>query len=332
MIKFSRKFNILDTPNNRSSHTSPTPRGGGVAFIITFTSGLLFYYFNQDLNGDFNQDLNGDYILAICGAGLLVAFIGLLDDKYDLRASLRLVVHLLSALLVLIFVGVPDFFPESSELNNSLVFQIIMSIVIILFLIWMLNLFNFMDGINGIASFEAISVSLVMASLTLLFSVSQWLHLTFTLFSCCLLGFAFFNFPNAKIFMGDAGSGFIGVTLGAFVIISGLEDIRLLWAWLIMLSVFISDATVTLLVRIARGHKPNEAHNLHVYQKLSRKFQSHKPVTFGVLFLNICVLAPIAYSMLALNLNFFVCLSLVYIPLIAFCIANRAGIKETEAR
>ena len=324
MIKFSQKFNLLDTPNSRSSHTLPTPRGGGIAFIITFTIGLLVYYFNTMLNVD--------YVLAICSAGLLVAFIGFLDDKYDLKASLRLFVHLISALTILFLVGVPEFFSESSGLNNNFIFKIIISIVLVLFLVWMLNLFNFMDGIDGIASFEAISVTLVMASLTFLFSELLWLPFIFTLFSCCLLGFAFFNFPKAKIFMGDAGSGFIGITIGAFVIISGLENIKLLWAWLILLSVFISDATVTLLMRLCRGYKPYEAHNLHVYQKLSRKFKSHKVVTLGVLFLNIGILAPVAYFMLALELDWFLCLGIVYMTLIILCIVNRAGIKDIETR
>src|SRR5690606_17291136 len=168
-----------------------------------------------------------------------------------------------------------------------------------LYLVWLLNLYNFMDGIDGIASVEAICVALGGA-LVYLLSVSAsgvaasggWLPPV--LLAAAVAGFLVWNFPPARIFMGDAGSGFIGIVLGVLSIQAAAMQPALLWCWLILLGVFVVDATQTLLRRLLRGEKVYEAHRSHAYQFAARACGRHLPVTLAVLALNVLWLLPVA--------------------------------------
>ena len=151
-----------------------------------------------------------------------------------------------------------------------------------------------MDGIDGVAGIEAIT-TLGGASLILyLQGQNDWLAL-FGFLSSCVAGFLVWNWPPAKVFMGDACSGFLGFTLGLFAIVTSLDDSINIWVWLILFGVFVVDATITLIRRVARGEKWYEAHRSHTYQILSRRYSSHGKVTLGVLITNIFWLLPLGF-------------------------------------
>jgi Fuc2NAc and GlcNAc transferase len=193
--------------------------------------------------------------------------------------------------------------------------------------VWLLNLYNFMDGIDGIASVEALCVCLGMCAIYWLagYETLIWSPL---LFCMAVLGFLYWNFPPARIFMGDAGSGFIGITLGIFSIQAAWVSPQLFWAWLIMLGVFIVDATFTLVRRILRGDEVYEAHRSHAYQFASRHFGKHRPVTLTVAFINVFWLLPIALSTVLLGLDGALAICVAYVPLILLAFRFNAGALE----
>ena len=165
----------------------------------------------------------------------------------------------------------------------------------VVFLVWLLNLYNFMDGIDGIASIEAITSCMGASFLFLFQSEPQAFWLPPLLLAFTAMGFLYWNFPQAKVFMGDAGSGFIGFMLGLFLIQAAWESTRMFWIWIILLGVFIVDATLTLLQRIIKGEESYKAHRKHAYQVAARQYGSHKAVSLSIGVINILWLLPMAY-------------------------------------
>ncbi len=194
-------------------------------------------------------------------------------------------------------------------------------------LVWVLNLFNFMDGIDGIASVEAITVCVGGALLYALIGVPA-LAATPLLLAASVAGFLVWNFPPAKIFMGDAGSGFLGIALGGLTLQAAWAAPQLLWAWLILLGVFVLDATFTLLRRLLRGDKVFEAHRSHAYQYASREYGAHLPVTLAVLAINVLWLLPWACLVALGYIDGLLALLIAYLPLAFLAVRFRAGQLE----
>jgi Fuc2NAc and GlcNAc transferase len=141
-------------------------------------------------------------------------------------------------------------------------------------------------------------------------------------------GFLYWNFPPAKIFMGDAGSGFLGIVLGLLSLQAAWVSSQLFWCWLILLGVFVVDATFTLIRRLLRGEKVYEAHRSHAYQFASRRVGGHLPVTLAVALLNLCWLLPVALGVLLFDLDGFLALLVAYLPLVGLAVAYHAGAAE----
>ncbi|MFV5585851.1 glycosyltransferase family 4 protein [Acinetobacter oleivorans] len=316
MRHYALKKNIIDKPNERSSHTIPTPRGGGVSIVITFLLVLVGLMISHQL-----QLTTG---LILVAAGLGVAVLGFLDDHGHINSMLRLAIHFLIAIGAVSFLGG---FSDVTLFNGSLHLGWFANIIAILFLVWLLNLYNFMDGINGIASVEAITTLLSLAFIYLLLDTQLSSELLF-IFAASVFGFVLWNFPKARIFMGDAGSGFLGLILGILALISLKTDPALFCAWLICLGVFIVDATFTLIRRVINGHKMYDAHRSHAYQYASRKYNSHTTVTIGVLLINLFWLLPIAYLASQKVLMPELLLFIAYIPLILIAVFFGAGKTE----
>jgi glycosyltransferase WbpL len=277
---FALRRKLLDIPNHRSSHSVPTPRGGGLAIVVSFLLGLFAIYLHNSINVA--------ALLALGGSGLLIALIGFMDDLGHVAARWRLMGHFGAAILGLYWLGGV---PELELAGLSFETGVLTSVLGTLYLVWLLNLYNFMDGIDGIASVEAVTVC-AGAAFLYYFSGATALALPVVLLAVCTIGFLVWNFPPAKIFMGDAGSGFIGITLGMMSLHAGWNNPLLFWGWLILLGVFIVDATVTLGRRLLRGEKVYEAHRSHAYQHASRRYGNHKVVTVGVAVINIVWLLP----------------------------------------
>jgi len=317
MRRYALSRSLVDIPNARSSHVMPTPRGGGVAIVVTFLLALggLIYF-----------DLISLPVFAACaGAGTIVAMIGFLDDHGHIDARWRLLGHFLAAAWALYWLGG---LPAVNVFGTVLELGWIGTVLALLYLVWMLNLYNFMDGIDGIAGVEATSVCFAACLLYALSGQigSIWAPL---MLGAAVAGFLFWNFPPARIFMGDAGSGFLGLMFGVLSLQAGWVSAPLLWAWLILLGVFVVDATFTLIRRLIRGDKVYEAHRSHAYQFASRRFGKHLPVTLAVGLINLCWLLPIALCVTLYGLDGAMGLLLAYSPLLVLAWVFNAGELES---
>jgi len=310
---------LIDIPNERSSHSIPTPHGGGVAIVITFLIGLIILW-DKSL-------LEYMYLLGLAGAGLWVAIIGFMDDHGHIPARWRLLSHFAAAFWLLFwFDGLPPLILFGITYDLGWVGHMLASIA----LVWLLNLNNFMDGIDGIAGVEALSSTLVAGLLFLLVLDNQEMAFIHILMSAAVAGFLVWNFPPAKIFMGDVGSGFLGLMLGALVLYSSHVEPQFFWVLLILLGVFIVDSTYTLIRRLLKGEKIYEAHCSHAYQSASRKHGSHLHVTSGVLLINLVWLAPWAFAVVFGVVEGVVALVFAYGPLLLLVKYYHTGDMEVN--
>lgn len=316
--RYALARSLMDIPNARSSHSVPTPRGGGVAIVLSFllalpllaAMGLLAW----------------PLAWALLGAGAAVAVLGFLDDHGHIAARWRLLGHFAAAIWALFWLGG---LPPLTLLGFSVDLDWLGHGLAAVYLVWLLNLYNFMDGIDGIASVEAICVCLGGALLYWLVMPNDAAGMLLCLLlAAAVIGFLFWNFPPARIFMGDAGSGFLGITLGVLSLQAAWAAPQLLWSWLILLGVFIVDATFTLMRRLLRGDKVYEAHRSHAYQHASRRFGRHLPVTLIVGAINILWLLPLALWVGLGGVDGLLGLLIAYVPLLVIAVKYNAGELE----
>ena len=289
----------MDLPNNRSSHLSPVPRGGGIAILITFFSIIALTELSDALDPGFMQ--------ALIFGGIAVALIGFIDDIYSLNPVVRFLATLLITVLCVAQIGMPSVSFMGFTMQPSLILFVFEVVAIL----WILNLFNFMDGIDAIASLEAISVILIAVALLLLvpsYEVSRNQAEVLLVIAFATAGFLVWNWPPAKVFMGDVSSSFLGFALALFAVQTSIEQTMNVWVWLILLGVFFMDATITIILRVFNKQKFYKAHRQHVYQRLALHFQkakdtepeqmrayAHKTVSLIVVAINFLWLAPWAY-------------------------------------
>jgi Fuc2NAc and GlcNAc transferase len=188
-----------------------------------------------------------------------------------------------------------------------------------------------MDGIDGIAGVEALTTCVGAIAIAFLHAPGSAQWRLPALLAVAVLGFLVWNVPPARIFMGDAGSGFLGVTIGVLALDAGWSAPERLWVWLILLGVFIVDATVTLLRRLARGDRVYEAHRSHAYQQAARRTGSHRVVTLAVGAINLCWLLPWAVVVALGRANALVATAAAYLPLVVAAVALRAGLPDHVA-
>jgi Fuc2NAc and GlcNAc transferase len=307
---------LVDTPNLRSSHERPTPRGGGLSIVVTFIALLVLLYLMTDMPKQ--------VFYSLLSGGTLIGGVGFLDDHRHIPGIYRILVHFAAACIaVYILGGFPplQFGAHSIDLGWS---GHVLSVV---FLVWLTNLFNFMDGIDGIAAIEAI---FILAAVLIISGEEsgQYMTLLETGLVASCVGFLFWNWPPARIFMGDVGSGFLGLTLGTLAIISATLNDLPIWTWLILAGVFIVDATVTVIRRIVNGDKWYAAHRNHAYQHAARRFQSHKRVTLLVTAINVSWLFPLAW-LAALRTDFGWWLMLIaWAPLVVITVMLGSGLPD----
>ncbi len=265
-----------------------------------------------------------DQFAGLFGAGLIVALIGFADDHGHIAARWRLLGHFAAASWLLVCFGG---LPRLNVFGFDLDLEWYGAILAAVYLVWVLNLYNFMDGIDGIAGAVAICVTVVGAVLYYWCGHPQQVWTPLLLASACA-GFLIWNFPPAKIFMGDAGSGFLGIILASMALQAASIEPQLLWSWLILMGVFVVDATYTMLRRLIRGEKIYEAHRSHAYQYASRQHSSHKKVTLSVVLINIVWLTPLALWVGKGGLDGLSGLVLAYVPLLFLAIRYNAGKPE----
>lgn len=309
--RFALQKQMIDIPNERSSHTIPTPRGGGLGIVVVVLVGtLLLALFRQ-----IQWNVTGAIFV-----GGFVAFIGYLDDRGGISPTKRASVHFASAVLgVALLGGMPPL-----DLGFTILeWGWLGNILAVIGIVWMINLYNFMDGIDGLAGSESVFV-FAIAGLLLTAAGLSSLSLVCVLFVGASLGFLFWNWHPAKIFMGDVGSGFLGYSIAIIAIVSGNQGFNL-WVWIILLAVFVVDATITLLRRVLRREKWYQPHRSHAYQHLTQRWGSHLKVTLVVLAINLLWLAPLAYTLTTHTQWALIAVIVGFLPLVGLALLLGAG-------
>ena len=283
---YAVKFRILDVPNIRSSHVLPTPRGGGLAIVICWYTGITFLF-------AYNQIDDNLYYAFLSGS--ILAIISLIDDIKSLKPVIRLSGQLISASLAVLFLRDNLFINISGWIIDS---EFVLIPFFIIGIVWFVNLYNFLDGIDGYASIEAICIAGVIYIFTG--------NIICLLIVASITGFLFWNWPKAKIFMGDVGStqlGFILIVLGIYL---NNENRFSIMDWIILTSPFWFDATYTLFRRWKNNEKLSQAHKKHLYQRIVQSGFTHLQTDLALISINILlafiILVINEYSMLTLPL------------------------------
>lgn len=315
--KNADRLNLVQAPNERSSHVKPTPSGGGVGIAVSGSIGAIVMALQI-----------GAFGWIVLAATSCIALLGLLDDIYDLSSRLRFAMQIVLVAGLLVAAG---------EMPSLQLFQFMLPAPLLfaclLFAgVWWVNLFNFMDGVDGIAASESIFILAGAAFLALTHpdSTENAVWWWGVVVAAASGGFLTQNWPPAKIFMGDAGSNYLALAMfgqALFTIAAGWLSYA---AWIILAALFVTDATVTLIRRILAGERWFSAHRQHGYQFLSRRWQSHRRVTVLCIGVNILWLLPLAYwAQTAPAISGWLVL-VAYIPLVIAVIAAGAGTAETQ--
>lgn len=323
-IHYAPFMGLVHEPNHRSSHTKITPHGGGIGIVVSSSLFTLWLLWKNDI------DYPPYWVAG--GLALLIAVQSLIDDIRDLSAALRLVVQVSAcAILLTTLNALPT--PKLEMLDG---FPAWISFGLILFAgVWWLNLFNFMDGIDGIAASQAIfmlagAASLVAFQLTVITDATVWMWMLGL--AAATAGFLLINWSPAKIFMGDTGSMFLAFMILFFALITTSLHWTSYSTWLILGAVFITDATITLVKRMLTGQQLLEAHRSHAYQRLARQWQSHSKVSLLVTGINLFWVLPLAWlSLVYPSLNY-AWLVLGYLPIGVGVWAIGAGESDTDSK
>ena len=256
---FMKKINIIDNPNHRSSHEKPIPTAGGISFVLPFYALLLYLYNSHEID-------RGLFFALFSSLPLFI--VSFLDDIFDLNIYIRLGVQIVSTILAFYFLGI------FSHFSLWLVALFFIS------MIWLINLYNFLDGIDGYAGSEAIFVSI---GAYFIYHDRLFIFLAIGVFA-----FLIFNWQRASIFMGDSGSIFLGYIFGVFALYhyDSFDDILV---WIMLLGIFVFDGTLTLLRRFKNGEVISKPHKKHYFQRLVQSGYSHQKTTLLALLFNIVV-------------------------------------------
>jgi Fuc2NAc and GlcNAc transferase len=267
--KYALKKSLLATINERSSHTVPTPHGGGIAIAITWFVGLIYFFLINLIEPSLF------YALLV---GAIISIISFVDDLYELSPKLRLIVQSIISIIGLFILGGLDTITFGIfDISTG----IVTNIFAFLLIVWFINLTNFIDGINGYVGSEFVFLSLA--------GIILFADPHFGILAVSILGFLYWNWNKAKIFMGDVGSTLLGYNIAIFTIYYSNQEAANLWIWITLFGVFWFDATLTLIRRKLNGEKLSQAHKKHAYQRLTQAGWSHFKVTNYSIFLNIII-------------------------------------------
>lgn len=280
--QYAERRRIMDHPNERSSHSAPTPRGGGVAIVIVVLVAGIF--------AAFDSNLIHSLIYLVCGA--VIAYLGWRDDVHSLSPRVRFAVQGLVALASVL--GMGYFKSVTIPLFGQLQLGAVGFIITLLWIVGLTNAYNFMDGIDGIAG--GVALSAAFGWMFLAANTNQhfvyWVALAIAAVS---LGFLFHNWSPAKIFMGDAGSTFLGYTFAVLPLLSADKGGDALMLGTLLMWTFIMDAGVTFIRRALKGERVFDAHRTHLYQRLIIGGYKHAQVSALYILLTLLA-AALAYA------------------------------------
>ena len=271
-VRVAPHWGLVDQPNSRSLHTAPTVVSGGIAPMLVLAAAL-------------HTTMNFPGAQAVALMALALTAIGLLDDWRGLPSGARFLCYLAAGLLLCWFL-LPAGLASIAVLAMAGVAAA-----------WCINLVNFMDGADGLVSSQALCVAVGMGLIATFGAVpnAQLAWLSAMLFASWL-PLLWFNWPPAKLFMGDAGAIPLGFVLALMGLMAFLTDLSVGFAWLILMMPFLIDTGSTLCIRVLSGEPPHIAHRDHAYQRLSGQLGSALPVTLGLLGMQIIWLFPLAVT------------------------------------
>lgn len=318
---------LVQMPNHRSAHVQPTPNGGGLGIVV---AGTLAGIYLASRTGW----MLGGVVLAL---GAVLAVVGLRDDIKHIAARLRLGIQVVVCAFFLVAL---DDLPGVT-FSAGLEFTVpawVFSGLLLFAGVWWVNLFNFMDGIDGLAGAQAVFMLVAGAILAAMGNPDAVASSLWTLMLSVVaatVGFLLMNWPPARIFMGDTGSTWLGFMIFALAMLTVQTGWMNYGAWLVLGAVFVSDATITLLTRMLRGERWHEAHNQHAYQRLARQWQGdrkagHRTVTLLITAVNLLWLAPIAWACLRWPQWTTVLVILAYAPMLVGLLAFRSKPPKRE--
>lgn len=275
--QFAIKVNIIDVPNERSSHSVPTPRGAGVAVAATWFLALCYIFFIE--NG-----IESSLFYALSG-GILLSIAGIIDDIYNISANVRLFVQLFVSAWALYFLGGFRVIDLGVYSVDSI---LLLTPIAFIMIIWFINLFNFLDGIDGYLGIETL---FICSFIGIYFKDSISLSI-----AAVVVGFLFLNWPKAKVFMGDVGSTLLGFNIAVLAIYYQNVGKSSIFVWIMLSSLFWFDATLTLYRRYKNKEKLMVAHRKHAYQRIVQAGFSHQKTLFYSIGINIVIIGLVMMS------------------------------------
>ncbi len=322
VLRRAEALRLVQMPNHRSSHVHPTPNGGGLGIVVAGSlAGLgLVLFFGWGVGG------------LVLGLAAVLAAVGLRDDMAHLPARVRFGVQVAVCVGLLVVLG--DL--PALALGGGVEYQVtgwLLFGLLLLAGVWWINLFNFMDGIDGIAGMQAIFMLLAGGAMAM-WAAPEAVHSPVWMWMLCVaaatVGFLLLNWPPAKIFMGDVGSTWLAFMVFTLALLSVQAGWLSYAVWLVLAAVFVTDASVTLLTRMLRGERWYEAHRSHAYQRLSRRWQGnrkagHRSVTLLVVAVNGLWLAPWAWACVQWPAGSVAFVVVAYLPLVLAALWLGAG-------
>ncbi|MCH2534922.1 MAG: glycosyltransferase family 4 protein [Bdellovibrionales bacterium] len=320
LIKNADRLGVIDHPKDRSSHSRPTPRGGGMSFLTSFmmTSMLLISF----------QLINYTEFIPLLVCLPIVSLTGWFDDRSSLTARSRLFIQIICSLFSLALIT--KFYTVDIQASFlPIESQFVLRTLAILFFIWCINLYNFMDGIDGLAGSQAVFIALALAGFSFFEGEYDFMYLHLILASS-VFGFILFNWSPAKIFMGDVGSYFLGFYFACMGVLQDVEGKIQMPTVGILMAPLIVDATFTLFSRLLQGYKLFDTHKTFCFHKIVQSGKSHKQVSTYYLLASIFWCLPMAILSELNNTPIRIGLwAISYVPLIAVCFYFKAGKKTS---
>lgn len=316
------RHGLLDVATWRSAHVESVPTGAGIVVALAAVPLLAMLV-----------SPGSALYLTIAGFGTLLAVLGFVDDHRPLPVAARLLPQLFSAVGVIVCVGIT----RLSLTDDGLYYFVGLGLVVpLLGVVWVMNVHNFMDGLDGFASLQALCFLLPAAVLFLHHDRVDLMFIALII-SVPVVAFLFWNLPPARLFLGDAGSVFLGFII-ALLMLSGWQiSLTLFAALLTLYSAFFVDASCTLVWRLQRGENCFAAHRSHLYQQLFR-LHGAPWVLKGLLLINMCWLLPLTGLVTTGYIQPLAGLFLAYAPLIAVYVrwheaeATTADLKDCEGQ
>jgi Fuc2NAc and GlcNAc transferase len=280
---FAGRRGILAHKSARTLHERVVPRGAGAVFAAVFVLAVAGMWVAGSLS-----TLT---MLGLGAGGVVASVAGLFDDVYGLRAGPKLAIHAALSLWLFAILYQPVYAPALTGAAPIVRTSLLLAAVFVP--VWLINLYNFIDGIDGMAAGAAVFICVAAMTALWLKDATGDASLVLALLLAVSAGFLAFNLPAASVFMGDAGSIFLGYAFAAVILVTVGTGQLSPAVWVTILGYYIGDTTTTTVCRMVMVKRWYGVHRSHAYQNLARVLRSHAPVTYGVAAYNVLWVLPL---------------------------------------